>query len=49
MAFRKWTIEALRAEALKFETKKEFRPISVVDNEELGRVIKNIRPVIVKC
>ena len=32
-----------------FKTKKEFCPISVVDNKELEHVIKNIRPVIIKC
>jgi len=32
-----------------FKTKKEFCPISVADNKELERVIKNIKPVIIKC
>tara|TARA_B100001939_G_C16626122_1_gene481407 strand:- start:57 stop:539 length:483 start_codon:yes stop_codon:yes gene_type:complete len=31
-----------------FQTKKEFRPVSVIKNEKLAYILKNIKPVIVK-
>jgi len=31
-----------------FQTKKEFQPISVIKNEKLAYILKNIKPVIVK-
>ncbi|MEK9906864.1 MAG: hypothetical protein VW540_03685 [Gammaproteobacteria bacterium] len=31
-----------------FQTKKEFQPVSVIKNEKLAYILKNIKPVIVK-
>ena len=31
-----------------FQTKKEFQPVSVIENEKLAYILKNIKPVIVK-
>jgi len=31
-----------------FQTKKEFQPVSVIENEKLAYTLKNIKPVIVK-
>ena len=31
-----------------FETNKEFRPVSVVKNEKLNNILKNIKPIIYK-
>ena len=31
-----------------FQTKKEFRPVSVIKNEKLAYILKNIKPVIVR-
>ena len=31
-----------------FKTKKEFQPVSVIKNEKLAYILKNIKPVIVK-
>ena len=31
-----------------FETNKEFRPISVVENEKLNNILKNIKPIVYK-
>ena len=31
-----------------FQTKKEFQPVSVINNEKLAYILKNIKPVIVK-
>ena len=31
-----------------FETNREFRPISVIENEKLNNILKNIKPIIYK-
>ena len=31
-----------------FETNKEFNPVSVVDNEKLNNILKNIKPIVYK-
>ncbi|MEC7677230.1 MAG: hypothetical protein VYE09_02195 [Pseudomonadota bacterium] len=31
-----------------FQTKKEFQPVSVIENEKLAYILKNIKPVIVR-
>ena len=31
-----------------FQTKKEFKPVSITENEKLAYILKNIKPVIIK-